>query len=51
MTVGGVCSVRPMLGGEMTMNVMRDCFEVIGADAMLTCTVLIRVLLMRSLVV
>jgi hypothetical protein len=28
-----------MLGGELTMNAMPDCFEAASADAMLTCEV------------
>jgi hypothetical protein len=35
MTVGGGCSVRPMLGGELTMHAMRDCYEAASADAVL----------------
>ena len=41
MTVGGGCSVRPMLGGELTMNAMCDCFEATSAEVMLTCMVFI----------
>jgi hypothetical protein len=40
MTVGGECSVTVMLGLELTMNAMPDCFEAASAGAMLTCAVL-----------
>jgi hypothetical protein len=30
-----------VLGGELTMNTMHDCFAVASADAMFACTVLI----------
>ena len=40
MTVGGGYSVTVMLGRELTMNTMRDCFAVASADAMLARAVL-----------
>jgi hypothetical protein len=39
MTVGGECSGTAMLGGELTMNTIADCFAAASTDAMLTCVV------------
>jgi hypothetical protein len=33
MIVGGKYSATAMLGGELTMNAMLDCFEAASADA------------------
>ena len=40
MTVGGECSGTAMLGSELTVHAMPDCFEAARADAMLACAVL-----------
>jgi hypothetical protein len=40
MIVAGECSATAMLGSELTMNAMPDCFEAASADTMLTCAVL-----------